>query len=90
MKRIEPLATGMKTDDRLAQRRLAHAVAADERQHAMFEPQIDALQGVAPAVKDVQSPDLQKVGGAALRHGRLPDTIAALRDRLRSRAVRLP
>ena len=77
-------------DDRLAQRRLAHAVASDQRQDAVLERQIDALQRVAAAVEDVEPSDLQKVGGAALSHGRPPDTIAALPDRLRSRAARLP
>ena len=77
-------------DDRLAQSRLAHAVAADERQHAVLDPQIDALQRMAAAVEDVQSPDFQKVCGATLRHGHHRDTIAALRDPPRSRAARLP
>ena len=41
-------------DDRIAQCRLAHAVASDQRQDTVLEPQIDALQGVAPSVEDVE------------------------------------
>ena len=77
-------------DDRFAQRGLAHAVAADEREDAVLELQVDALQRVAAAVIDVEAFDLQEVGGATVRHGRHPDTIPAPRDPPRSRAARLP
>ena len=42
-------------DDRLAQRRLSHAVAADQRQHAVLKPQIHALQRMAAAIEDIES-----------------------------------
>src|ERR1700689_42313 len=74
------------TNDCLAQRRLAHSVAPDERKDSVLEPQIHALQCVAAAIKDVQSPDFQKIGGAALRHGRYSrDRVLALPGPPRSR-----
>src|SRR5215469_14666175 len=45
--------------DRVAQRRLAHAVAADDREHAALEHEVDALQHMRVAVVDVEMPDLQ-------------------------------
>ncbi len=43
--------------DRVAQRRLAHAVAADDAEHAVFDHQTHALQRVGAAVIDVQALD---------------------------------
>ena len=40
-------------NDRLAQGRLAHAVAPDQRQDAVLQRQIDTLQRVASAIEDV-------------------------------------
>src|SRR5262249_20061300 len=77
-------------DDRLAQRRLAHAVASDEGKHAALELQIHALQGMAAAVKNVEALDLQKVCGTTLSHGHSPDTIAAPPGPPRSRAAHPP
>ena len=45
-KRIEPPGRAHQPHDGLAQRRLAHAVAADDGKHAAFERQVDALQRV--------------------------------------------
>jgi hypothetical protein len=45
--------------DRVAQRRLAHAIAADHGQHAAVEGQRHVLQRVGAAVMDVQAVDLQ-------------------------------
>ena len=81
---------GKEANDRLAQCRLAHSVAADERKNSVLEPQFHALQCVAASIKDVQSPDFQKIGGAALRHGRCSrDKAPALPDPPRSRLVYL-
>ena len=44
--------------DRLAERGLAHAVAADDGEHPAVEGQVDALQGVGVAVEDVEALDL--------------------------------
>src|SRR5579859_8200149 len=57
-----------KADNGVAQRRLAHAVAADDREHAAIEVQRDALDRVAFAVIDVQTVDLQRRTGGALSH----------------------
>jgi hypothetical protein len=50
--------------DRVAQRGLAHAVAADDAQHAVVERQAHALQRVGAAVVDVQALDHQQRAGA--------------------------
>ncbi len=42
--------------DRLAEGRLAHAVAPDDRQHAVSQRQIDALQRMRAAIIDVKAP----------------------------------
>ena len=48
--------------DGIAQRGLAHAVAAHDAQHAVFNSQADALQGVGAAVVNVQPFDGQGRG----------------------------
>jgi hypothetical protein len=48
-----------KAGDRVAQRGLAHAVAADHRQHALVQPEGHVLQGMRPAVIDVEVLDLE-------------------------------
>ncbi|MGY4172898.1 hypothetical protein ACVIM8_006971 [Bradyrhizobium sp. USDA 4529] len=76
--------------DRLAQRGLAHAVAADYREHAGLEREIDALQRMRMAVIDVEALHLERGHCAAVIHGRLRDKAPAPRDRIRSRAAGLP
>ena len=76
--------------DRLAQRGLAHAVAADNRKHAAFEPQVDALERVGRAVEHIQSPDIQRRRTAAFNHDRSPDRVPGLPDRSRSLRAFLP
>jgi hypothetical protein len=48
---------GHEARDRVAQRRLAHAVATDDRRHAAFERERHALQGVRAAIVHVQVVD---------------------------------
>jgi len=43
----------------VAQRRLAHAVAADDGKDAVIERQRHALQSMGAAVVDIQVPDLE-------------------------------
>ncbi len=77
--------------DRLAQRRLAHAVAADDRQHARSQGQIDALQGVGAAIVDIEAAHFEhRRAHAGLSHGRLRDKAPAPRGRTRSPAACLP
>ena len=77
--------------DGLAQRGLAHAVAADHREHAGIQRQVDALQCMRMAVIDVEAPDFEGRRGAAdLTHGRPPDRVPGPRGRLRSRAAGPP
>ena len=77
--------------DRLAERGLAHAVAADNGKHAGVEGQVDALQRVRAAVIDVEASDLEDRGGAAgISHARLRDKAPGLRDRTRFPAAALP
>ncbi len=79
--------------DRLAERRLAHAVAADDREHALLKREVDALQGMRTPVIDVEPLDLQHgagIGDAGFSHVRLRDKAPALRGRIRSPAARLP
>ena len=78
------------TDYRVAQRRLSHPVASDQRKHAVLERQIHALKGVAAAVEDVEPLDLQKVGRATFSHGRPPNTVPVPRGPPRSRSGSLP
>ena len=81
----------LQPDDRVAERRLAHAVAADDRQDAAVEGQVDALDGVRLAVIDVQPAHLEdRLGGASFSHGRHPDRFPAPRDRSRSLRACLP
>ena len=59
--------------DRLAERRLAHAVAADDGKHAGVERQVDALQRVRAAVIDVEASDLEdRCGAAGVSHAPPP------------------
>ena len=51
--------------DGLAQRGLAHAVAADHREHAAVEREVDALQRMRMPVIDVEALDLESGRGAA-------------------------
>jgi hypothetical protein len=53
--------------DRVAERGLAHAVAADDGEHAVIEREGDALQRVRAAVVDVEASDLEDRSRAALR-----------------------
>ena len=77
--------------DGLAQRGLAHAVAADHREHAGVQRQVDALQGMRMAVIDVEAPDFEgRRGTAGITHARPPDRVPGPRGRLRSRAAGLP
>ena len=46
--------------DRVAQRRLAHAVAADDAEHAALEREAHALQRMGAAVVDVEALDHQR------------------------------
>ena len=81
------------THDRLAKGRLAHAVAADDRQHAVVERQIDALQRMRMAIVDIQAPDLEQdigLGATRLSHARLQGRVPEPRDRPRSPAASLP
>jgi hypothetical protein len=79
------------THDRLAQRGLAHAVAADDGEHAALQGEVDALERVRVAVVDVEAADLERGGCAAgLIHGRLRGKAPAPRDRTRSPAAGLP
>src|SRR6185437_2105083 len=77
--------------DGFAQRGLAHAVAADHGEHARFQREVDALQGVRMPVIDVEAADLE--GGrcaADLTHVHLRDKAPAPPDRTRSPAASLP
>jgi hypothetical protein len=50
--------------DGIAERRLAHAVAADDGQHAMIEGERHALQHVGAPEMDVELLDLENRRGA--------------------------
>src|SRR5689334_12560736 len=77
--------------DGVAERGLAHAVAADHREHALLERQVDALQRMRMPVINVETPDLQRGRGAAdIIHGRLRDRVPAPRDPTRSPAAGPP
>ena len=77
--------------DGLAQGGLAHAVAADHREHAAVEREVDALQRMRMPVIDIEALDLEGGRGAArLTHGRLRDKAPAPRDRIRFRGAGLP
>ena len=81
------------THDRLAKGGLAHAVAADNRQDAVVERQVDALQRMRMAIIDVQAPDLEQdagLGAARLSHARLQGRVPEPRDRPRSPGASLP
>ena len=54
-----PAGYGHQPHDRLAQRRLAHAVPADHGEDAVVERQVDALQRMGMAVIDIEPGDLQ-------------------------------
>ena len=76
-KRIEPAARGYQAGDGVAQRRLAHAVAADDRQNAALERQRHALKRVRFAVIDLQVLNLQTpaplaaAGGLSMRRSEI-------------------
>src|SRR5216684_1525434 len=83
--------------DRLAKRRLAHAIAADDGKYASVERQVDALQRVRSTVVNVETPNLEDRSGAARishiflqDHGRLPDKAPEPRGRTRFPAAALP
>ena len=59
-------ARPLQPGDGVAERRLAHAVAADDRQHAGRQGEVNALNGVALAIIDVQVADAQDGALAAL------------------------
>ena len=79
--------------DRVAERRLAHAVAADHGEHALIERQRYALQRMGVAVVDLQVGHRERRPGGSmhggLSHDARPDRYAARRGRadLRGRAV---
>ena len=72
------------THDGLAERSLAHAIAADDRQDAALEAQIDTLQGVRGAVVDIEPANLEGRRAVALSHDHLRDKAPAPRRRSRS------
>ena len=79
--------------DGLAQRGLAHAVAADDRENPGMDRELDALQRMGMAVIDIQAANLQQRGNIArggVSHDRLQDKAPALRDRTRSPPGGLP
>ena len=81
------------THDRLAERRLAHAVAADDRKHAVLEREVDALERMRPSVIDVEPFHLQNgagLGASRLSHGRLPGRGPAPQGPTRSPAANPP
>ena len=59
-------------DDRIAERRLAHAVAADDGKNAALEPERNALQRMRLAVIDLEILNLQD------RLGRRRDPAASI------------
>ncbi len=87
-----PSARAITPDDRVAQRRLAHAVAADDRQHAALQRQRHALQRVRLAVIDLQVLHLQDrlAAAAALIHARPRDRAPEPRRPPRSRSASPP
>ena len=77
--------------DGLAQGGLAHAVAADHREHAAWQRDVDALQRMRMSVIDIEALHLERGCGAArFTHGRLRDKAPAPRDRTRFRGAGLP
>ena len=81
--------------DGVAQRGLAHAVAADDGERALSQRQVDPLQRVRTAVQDVEVLDLQHgraagAGDEAVSHGRLRGKAPAPRRRTRSPRAGLP
>src|SRR6185312_6783853 len=89
-------AGALQAGDGVAKRRLAHAVAADDRQDTAFERQRDALEGMAFAVIDLQVVDAQdglaRFAGrrSTFSHACPRDRSPALPGRLRSPAACLP
>jgi hypothetical protein len=59
-----PVCLVAEAHDRVAERRLAHAVAADDGQHAMIEGERHALQHVGAPEMDVELLDLENRRGA--------------------------
>ena len=77
--------------DAFAQRGLAHTVAADHREHAGLQRQVDALQRMRMPVIDVEPPDFERgCGAAGVTHDRLRGKAPALPDRIRFREAGLP
>ncbi len=70
---------------RVAQRRLAHAVASDHAEHTAIEPERDALEGMGMAVIDMEIVDLDDrriiPARGGISHAGLPDRCAGRRDR---------
>ena len=91
-----PRAHRREPDDGVAERRLAHAVAADDRKHAMLERQRDALQSMRLAVIDLQILHLQDrlrlrgVSAARPIHAQFQGRWPEPRRRPRCRAARPP
>ncbi len=80
-------ARGLEAGDGVAERALAHPVAADHGENAGADRHGHALYGVALAVIDVEVADLECGMAAGLSHGRLRDRPSAPRGRLRSPAA---
>src|SRR3984957_787306 len=89
-------ANGHEADDRVAERRLSHAIAANNREHAALESERDALERVRLAIIDLQVLNLQnrlrllRRYGADLIHAPLRDRSPEPLRRPRSRLARLP
>ena len=69
---------GIQPGDRVAERRLAHAVAADDGDDPVREVEVDPLQRVGLAVVHVQPPDAKRrrffaPPSLAIRAGTMPD-----------------
>ena len=86
----DPRARTFQADDRVAQRRLAHAVAAEDRQHTALERQGDALERVALAIVDVKIVDPRAPPCQGVSHAGLRDRFPGPPDPARSPAARLP
>src|SRR5271167_2281610 len=80
-------ARGLEAGDGIAERALAHAVAADHGKDAVVECHGNALNGVALAVIDVEFVDLKGRLAAVFNHGVPPDRSPAPRGPLRSPAA---
>src|SRR5262245_20710766 len=63
----------LKPDDRVAQRRLAHTIAANDRKHTTRQRERHPLHGVTFAIVDVKVVDLQRNLAQTFSHPDLPD-----------------